>query len=225
MNKWLAVLTISICLLVSLPLVAALQVGQEGAVFALPEENGNVILVSGASYSEAGVSYLLGNSSQGQIYAWYFPMFSMSNGTTNLRVSAQDCNLTVVSYTSHTKTIDDNLFNRTKLLNCTVVGNGIVIVDFGMIANQTTAVYLDGTSKPQSSGWSYTDFGITVTDPVSDLAIYTQYSDFVLPRIAPYTHPLTYAGIIIGLIVAVLIIFGMTEIKGHRQKQKIDSKT
>ncbi|HSV48920.1 MAG TPA: hypothetical protein VLH35_01265 [Candidatus Acidoferrales bacterium] len=225
MNKWLAVLTISLCLLVSVPFVAALQVGQEGAVFALPEENGNVIFVSGASYSETGAAYLVGNYSEGQFYAWYFPMFSMGNGTTNLRLSAQDCNVTIISFKSQENVIEDNLFNRTKLLDCTVNGEGTIKIDFGMVTNQTTTVYLDGTQKPQGSGWSYTDFGVTVTAPVSDLAICTQYTDFVPPRIAPHTNPLTYVGIIIGLIVAVLIIFGMTEFKGYRNKQKTDNKT
>lgn len=225
MNKWLAVLTLSLCLLVSLPFVAALQVGQGGATFALPEENGNLILVSGASYSETGATYLAGTYSEGQIYAWYFPMFSMGNGTTNLRMSAQDCNVTIISFKSQENIIENNLFNRTKLLNCTVIGEGMVKIDFGMVTNQTTTVYLDGTLKPQGTGWSYTDFGVTVTAPVSDLAVYTQYTDFVPPRIAPHTNPLTYVGIIIGLIVAVLIIFGMTEIKGYRHKQKTESET
>src|SRR5512133_4338418 len=100
MKKWLAVLTIFLCVLVAVPFAAALQVPAHGAVFTLPEENGNIILPAGTTFSDNGAVYLATNTSGGQIYAWYFPFFSMGNGTTMLRASAQNCNVTFTSYNS-----------------------------------------------------------------------------------------------------------------------------
>ena len=218
MNKWLAVLTIFLCVLVAIPFAAALQVPAQGAVFTLPEVNGNIILLSGTTFSDNRVTYFLTNTSTGQIYAWYFPLFSMGNGTTMLRASAQNCNLTLTSFNSSSAPIGNNLYNKTRILTCDVSGQGVAQIDFGLATNQTTVVYLDGIQKQQGDGWSYDAFGVTVTQPVSNIVIYTQYTDFVPPRDSPQLNSLTYAGIIIGLIVATLIIFGMTEFKGYRHK-------
>lgn len=226
MNRWLAVLTISVCVLVAVPFAAALQVPSQGSVFTLPEENGNITLLEGTTYIESGATYRSGNYTEGQIYAWYFPMFSMGNGTTNLSVSAQNCNITVTSYKSLIFPIGTDLYNVTKCLNLTTTELGIKQIDYGMVNNQTTTVYLDGNLKQQGDGWVYTDFGVKVTDPVTNIAIYTQYTDFLPPRGSPVQQPntLTYVGIIIGLMIAVLIIFGMTEFKGYRHK-KAETKT
>ncbi|HEY9754705.1 MAG TPA: hypothetical protein V6C97_06075 [Oculatellaceae cyanobacterium] len=219
MIKWLAVLTIFLCVLVAVPFAVALQVPAQGAVYTLPEKNGNIILLAGTTYSDNGATYLLTNTSEGQIYAWYFPMFSMGNGTTMLRLSVQDCNLTVTSFNSQSALIENNLYNRTRVLTCNVVGEGVAKIDFGLAINQTSKVYLDGVLKQQGDGWSYDDFGVTVTQPVSNVVIYSQFTDFVPPRDFPQLNSLTYAGIILGLIVATLIIFGMTEFKGYRHKK------
>jgi hypothetical protein len=219
--KWLAVLTLFVCVLVAVPFAAALQVPSTGAVFAVPEENGNVILLSGTTYSDNGATYLPGNYSDGQIYAWYFPMFSMGNGTTNLRITAKNCNITITSYKSQLIPIGTDLYNVTKCLNLTTTELGTKQIDYGMVNNQTTTVYLNGNLKQLGDGWIYTDFGVKVTDAATNIAIYTQYTDFLPPRGYPGGQPntLTYAGIIIGLIIAILIIFGMTEFKGYRHKK------
>jgi hypothetical protein len=219
MIKWLAVVTIFLSVMVAVPFAAALQVPPQGTVFTLPEENGNIILLAGTTYSDNGATYLLTNASGGQIYAWYFPMFSMGNGTTMLRMSAQDCNVTIMSFNSQSLPIGNNLYNRTRLLTCDAVGEGVAKIDFGIAINQTSEVYLDGVQKQQGDGWSYDDFGFTITQPVSNIVIYSHYTDFVPPRDFPQLNSLTYAGIIIGLIIAVLIIFGMTEFKGYRHKK------
>jgi hypothetical protein len=224
MNRWLAVLTISLCFLVTVPFTAALQVPVQGAVFTLPEENGNVILLSGTTYSDNGATYLLTNTSTSQIYAWYFPLFSMGNGTTMLRISAHDCNVTLSSFNSQSNLIGNNLYNRTRVLTCDVTGRGVAKIDFGLAINNTSQVYLDGVQKQQGDGWSYDNFGVTVTQPVSNIVIYSQYTDFVPPRDLPHFNPLTYVGIIVGLIIATLVVFGMTEFKGYRHKQKTESK-
>jgi hypothetical protein len=219
MNKWLAVLTLFLCVLVAVPFAAALQVPVTDAVFTLPEENGNIILLSGTTYSDNGATYLLTNTSGGQVYAWYFPMFSMGNGTTMLRASAQNCNLTLTSFNSSSAFIGNNLYNKTRILTCDIAGQGVAKIDFGLATNQTSKVYLDGVQKQQDDGWSYDAFGVTITQPVSNIVIYTQYTDFVPPRDSPQLNAFTYVGIIIGLIVATLVIFGMTEFKGYRHKK------
>jgi hypothetical protein len=93
-----------------------------------------------------------------------------------------------------------------------------------LFSNQTVSVYIDGVFKQQGEGWSPDDFGITVTGGASDVAIYSQYTDYG-PRGLQQLNSLTYAGIIIGLIIATVIIFSMTEFKGYRHKQKTETKT
>lgn len=222
MHKSLAALALSVCFLLSLSSVMAQVVGGGGAVFALPEENGNVILLPGASYSQAGAIYGATNHSGQPTYSWVFPSFSMGNGTTNLRISAQDCNVTVTSLTSQRNLIESHLFNQTKMLNCAITGTGAAEIDFGFVTNQTTTVYIDGVQKQQGDGWSYNGFGVLITEAASKVAIYTQYTDYVPPRINPIDDSLTYAGIIIGLIVSLLVIFLMTELKGYRVKPETE---
>jgi hypothetical protein len=221
MIKWLAVLTLFLCVLVVAPFAAALQVPPMGAVFTMPEQNGNVILISGTTYSDNGAMYLVSNTSEGQIYAWYFPMFSMGNGTTMLRVSAKDCNVTLTAFNSTSTTVVDNQFNRTKTLYCTVAGEGTITIDLGIFANQTTSVYLDGVLKQQNDGWVKDDYGITITKATSNIVIYAQFTESVPSHggLQQELNALTYSGIIIGLIIATLIIFGMTEFKGYRHKK------
>jgi hypothetical protein len=219
MIKWLAVLTLFLCVMVAVPFAASIQVPQQGEVFTMPEQNGNVILISGTTYSDNGAMYLVSNTSEGQIYAWYFPMFSMGNGTTMLRASAQNCNVTLTSFNSSSVFIGNNLYNKTRILTCDVSGQGVVELDFGLATNQTSAVYLDGVQKQEGDGWSYDGFGVTVNQSVSNIVIYTEYTDFVPSRDSLQLDSLTYVGIIIGLIIATLIIFGMTEFKGYRHKK------
>lgn len=222
MQKSLAALALSLCLLVCLPFAIGQVVGGGGTVFALPEENGNVILLPGASYSETGAVYDASNFTGQPIHSWFFPSFSMGNGTTNLRISAQNCNVTVTSLTSQRNLIESHLFNQTKMLNCTITDTGAAEIDFGFVMNQTTTVYIEGVQKQQGDGWSYNGFGVTITDTPSNIAIRTQYTDFVPPRINPIDDSLTYAGVIIGLIIALLVIFGMTELKGYRNKPETE---
>jgi hypothetical protein len=225
MIKWLAVLTLFLCVMVAVPFAASIQVPQQGAVFTMPEQNGNVILLSGTTYSDNGAMYLVSNASEGQIYAWYFPMFSMGNGTTMLRVSAKDCNVTLTAFNSTSTPVVDNQFNRTKTLYCTVAGEGNTTIDLGIFANQTTSVYLDGVLKQQNDGWVKDDYGITITKVASSIVINAQFTDSAPSQNGfQQLNTLTYLGIIIGLIIATLIIFSMTEIKGYRNKQKTEPK-
>jgi hypothetical protein len=229
MNRWFAALPFALCILLVAPFAFAIQVNPENRVYALPEMNGYVILGPGASYDADGATYLISNYTgnhvwAGKIYVWYFPMFSMGNGTTMLRASAQDCNFTITALNTTSTPIGNDQYNRTKTIHCIVAGDGEARIDMGAFSNQTVIVYRDGVLKQEMDGWMQDDFGVSLTEASSDIVIYSQFVDVVSPNNFDQFNDLTYAGVIIGLIIGILIVVTMTELKGYRHKQKTENK-
>jgi hypothetical protein len=215
MHKCSVTFAVFLCLLVILPLVSSTQVTEPKKYFPLPEQNATVILLNGTSYDASGVYYGAGNYSEGRIYSWYFTMFSTGNGTTDLQISAHNCNVTITSYNYLRNAVGGDWFNETSWLNYTITGTGTQsLAYFG----RTSTVYIDGALKQQGDGWNSTGLGLTVTGATSQVSIYSQYTSFEPPRNPPHLYfPIDYIFIIAVVVVIVALTVFLLILNRHMQ--------
>lgn len=208
MHKRKLIFSVFVCVLVILPLVSAQKftVTEDKKYFALPEENGTVILLKGTSYEQEGVFYGSGNYSGGRVYSWYFPTFSTGNGTMNLRIFANNCNVTIASYNEVQTMISYEYSKVSSWLNYTIAGKGTQSLDD---LNGNSTVYIDGILRQQGDGWTSTDLGVTVTDATSKVSIYSESTYWNPPRNPSHLPP---GSIVIGIIVGTLLVAGIIAI-------------
>jgi hypothetical protein len=137
------------CILISLLFVASAQVGEEGTILSLPQEKGNIIVPNDASYAKP-INYT-GNYPEGRIYTWSFVSFSTGNGSTNLEVSAHDCNVTINSFNSTTVPMaEPDWFNLSSSLECAIAGDGVTRLDVMSFNESNIAVYVDGVFRQEA---------------------------------------------------------------------------
>jgi hypothetical protein len=200
MHKWKAAIAFFVCVLTTLTFVSATQITANKSYFPLPADNATIVLLKGASYYTDGASLDAGNYSEGHLYSWYFPGFSMGNGTMDLRVFANNCNVTIASYNGVQTMISYEYTKVSSWLNCTVAGKGTQSLDY-LSGNST--VYIDGMPRQQGDGWSSTDLGVTVTGATSKISIYSESTYWNPPRNPPHLSP---GSIVIGIIEGALLV-------------------
>lgn len=219
MHKCKVVAVIFVCVLTILTFVSATQITADKSYFPLPADNATIILLNGTSYAANGVYLAAGNYSEGRLYSWYFPMFSTGNGTIDLRVFAQNCNVTITAYNEIQNRTGYADVNVTSWLNYTVTGTGTQSLDYSTGMGGTSTVYIDDTLRQQGDGWNWTDLGLTVTGAAQKVSIHSEVTDYFPPRNAP-NAPWTGIYIIVGAVVVIAAItVTLLMLKRHKRQQ------
>ncbi len=206
------------CLLVLVPFVVAAPTYVARNVFLVPAQSGTIILPQSFTCAQNGVTYSPGSYLEGQIYAWYYPLFSSGNGTANLRVSAQNCNFTINSLDISRIALDGDWFNTSYVLNCVIVDNGTAYLDVMGFNYTSMSVYFNGASRQKGMGWNTTDFGVTLQGPATVMVMSSSQS-FEPPRNAPADDRPVYIVILAASLVAALAVLGM--LKSSKKEWKL----
>ena len=201
------IITLVLCMLISVSFTTA-QASEGTKVFALPEENGAIILAENASYADFGVQYENGNYAEGRIYLWYIPMLTTGDGWVNLHVSPHDCNVTIKSISTEIIPIGQYLDNRTYSLECSIVGDGIARIDVMQFNESNLGVYIDGVLRQEGNGWNSTGFGVSIDGPAASVVMYSSSVNYEPPRNAPHYETFSFfLAFLLGATIAVLAIF------------------
>lgn len=204
MSRLNSVIVLILCITVGAACIASAQ-AEVGKVFSLHEENGNIILPVNASYVESGAQYYYDNVTGLQIHVWYIPMFTTGNGTTNLYVSAQNCNLTVNSFKQTTTPMEtEYTFNVSSSVDCAVTGDGIAHINVNSFDGSNLAVYINGVSRQAGDGWNLTDGYIALQGP-ANVAMFSSETEFWPPRNPPTGPPLNEFTYMFAVLVTVVV--------------------
>jgi hypothetical protein len=150
---------------------------------------------------------------------WSFANFSTGNGTDNLWVSANNCNITITSFSYLTRNGSEQYTLYTdSCLNYTIEGKGSQTLDYTYLYSsyspaRSQDVYIDGVAKQQGDGWSPTNIGITITGPASRVSIHQASLDYFPPRNAPhlelidYLSPITVMLALVAIVIVLVLIY------------------
>jgi hypothetical protein len=208
--------------------IGAPLVIQSDTLYAIPDENATIILQKGASfggYHDTSGFYPAHNvTDDGYVPSlWDFQLFSTGNGTTSLAISANNCNVTVVSYNYYLADLGNYFYKADSWFNYSVAGRGTQRLDYSQLFNSNNSdpvVYLDGIAKEQGNGWDWANFGITINSTVSNVSIHQQDTEYLPPRNPPHLDPIYYL-IPVSVIVAVIIVLSVLLFRRHRKTTKI----
>lgn len=168
------------------------QASEGTKVFALPEENGTIILAENASYADFGVQYENGNYTEGRNYSGYIPMLTTGDGRVNLHVSPHDCNVTIKSISTGIIPIGQYLNNRTYSLECSIVGDDIDRIDVMQFNESNLRVYIDGVIRQEGNDWNSTGFGVSIDGPPASVVMYSSFVNYEPPRNAPHDKTFSF---------------------------------
>jgi hypothetical protein len=121
--------------------------------FAIPSLNSTIIFAAGGSYLEVSFNWTF----------WHFSSLRIGNSESaieNFDISAQDCYVTVQSYTKEFGT--DNFLSRSTL-NCTVAGGGNQTFYYTAETGGFWYAFVDGVEGGYSTALTGSDYSITVT--------------------------------------------------------------
>lgn len=218
MSRLIAFLVLVLCITVSAVCVASTQAASD-KVFSLPEENGNIILAGNASI-ESETQYYYDNYTSPPIHAWYLPMFTTGNGTTNIQASAHNCNLTIYMFKQATTPMEAKyMYNSSSSIDFTVSGDGTAHINVGSFYSNNLAVYINGVLRQQGDGWNLTEGYIALQGP-ADVTAYSSETDYWPPRGAPHDEMFPYNWILLtAAIVSILVIVSLLAYRHHLHKQ------
>jgi hypothetical protein len=180
--------------------------------YAIADTNA-IIMLSGNASNTTATFHPAHYSNTDGLYVppfWEFANFSTGNGTVDLLVSANNCNLTITSFSYLTRNGSEQYTIYTdSWLNYTIEGRGNQTVDYNYLYSsysptRTPDVYIDGVAKQQGDGWSGANIGITITGATSRVSIHQASMDYFPPRNAPHLEPINYL-LPISIILAVII--------------------
>jgi hypothetical protein len=235
MNRKDRILVLTLAILFFSSLTTFQSVNSETAVetdnqYTISDANAIIMLSENASTTNA--TYFPAHfSSVDGLYIppfWMFTNFSTGNGTINLAVSANNCNITITSFSSLTRNDSEQYAIYTdSWLNYTVDGRGNQTVAYTYLyssylpTNNTIEnldVYIDGVAKQQGDGWSGAHIGITITGATSRVSIH-QAS---MARNAPHYEPIDYL-LPISITVASVVIVSLSLLifRKHRKTSNL----
>jgi hypothetical protein len=157
---------------------------------------------------------------------WEFTNFSTGNGTVDLMVSANNCNLTITSFSYLTRNGSDQYNTYTDTwLNYTIDGRGNQTVDYNYLYSSYSPtrnpdVYIDGVAKKQGDGWSGANIGITITTATSKVSIHQASLDYFPPRNAPHLELIDYL-FPISIIVTFVVIISLLLYRRQRKNTNL----
>ena len=195
--------------------------------YAIPDENATIILQKGASfggYHDTSGFYPAHNvTDDGYVPSlWDFQLFSTGNGTTGLAISANNCNVTVVSYNYYLTDLGNYFYKADSWFNYSVAGTGTQRLDYSQLYNSNNSnptVYIDGVSKEKGNGWDWVNFGIIVNGAVSTVSIHQQDTEYLPPRNPPHLEPINYLiPVSVVLVLIVIITIAILLFSRHRKK-------
>jgi hypothetical protein len=192
--------------------------------YAIADTNATIMLSENASNITA-VFYPAHYSTTNGLYVppfWEFTNFSTGNGTVNLAVSANNCNITITSFNYFTNNSSEQYSVYTdSWLNYTVEGKGNQTVDYiylysSFSPTRNPDVYIDGVAKQQGNGWSGANFGITIIGATSRVSIHQASMDYFPPRNPPHLEPIDYL-LPISILLAVVIVLSVLLFRRHQK--------
>jgi hypothetical protein len=196
--------------------------------YAIPDQNATIILQKGTTfgaYHDTSGFYPAHNSTDGYVPSlWSFQLFSTGNGTTGLDISAQNCNLTIVSYNFYLTDLGNYFFKADSWLNYTVSGTGTQRLDYTQLYNSNSSnpiVYIDGVAKEQGNGWDWANFGIIVNGAVSAVSIHQQDTEWFPPRNPPHLEPIDYL-LPVSVILAAIVIITISILLFGRHRKTVN---
>jgi hypothetical protein len=133
--------------------------------FAIPDHNSNINFALGGSYGNASL--------ENDIWRFVGLRVNNSGPLENLRVSAQDCNVTIMNYQNF------NFGGRGATLRYRVVGHGTQTFNFELnrTGGQWSLVFNTGNFPAVGNGWTVSkDSTITVTGATDNVTLFYQYS-------------------------------------------------
>lgn len=188
--------------------------------YTIPDTNAIIMLSENASNTRATYYPAHYNTING-LYVppfWIFTNFSTGNGTVDLTISANNCNLTITSFNYLTRNGSEQYTNYTdSWLNYTIEGRGNQTVDYTYLYSsysptRTPDVYIDGVAKQQGDGWSGANIGITITGATSRVSIHQASMDYFPPINAPHLEPIDYllpTSITIAIVLSTIILLSL----------------
>jgi len=217
----LTVISLS-CLVALQPTIVKANFMGTNHTYTLPAENATIILPSTSNY-EKSVRYASHNTTEGFVpESWDFTSFSTGNGTVDLTISAQNCNVTINSYNYLEKNASGKYeFYVDTWLNYSLIGTGNQTLDFNTLYNtyvpaRNPIVYIDGIAKQQGDGWDWANFGIIITGASSTVSINQESTQYLPPRNAPHLETIDYL-LPISVILAVIIAVSVLLYRRHRK--------
>jgi hypothetical protein len=173
---------------------------ESDTLYAIPDENATIILQKGASfggYHDTSGYYPAHNVTDiGYVPSlWDFQLFSTGNATTGLAISANNCNVTVVSYYLYLTDMGNYFYKADSWFNYSVAGTGTQQLDYSQLHNSNSSnptVYIDGIAKEQGNGWDWTNFSIKINGSANTVSIHQQDTEYFPPRNAPHYEPTDY---------------------------------
>jgi hypothetical protein len=199
---------------------------ETNTLYAIPDENATIILQKGASfggYHDTTGFYPAHNvTDNGYVPSlWDFQLFSTGNGTTGLAISANNCNVTVVSYNYYLADLGNYFYKADSWFNYSVVGRGTQRLDYSQLSNSNNSnptVYIDGIAKEQGNGWDSANFGITVNGAVNTVSIHQQDTEYFPPRNPPHAELTDYVlPVSVILATVAIIILSVISYRRHRK--------
>ena len=191
--------------------------------YAITDTNATIMLSENASNTTA-ILYPAHYSTNG-LYVppfWEFTNFSTGNGTVNLAVSANNCNITITSFNYVTREGSEQYTVYTdSWLNYTVEGRGNQTVDYTYLYSSFSPtrnpdIYIDGVAKEQGDGWSGANFGITITGATSRVSIHQASVDYFPPRNPPHLEPIDYL-LPISVVLVVVFVLSVLLFRRHQK--------
>jgi hypothetical protein len=192
--------------------------------YAIADSNA-IIILSGNASNTTATYYPAHYSNIDGLYVppfWEFSNFSTGNGTVDLMVSANNCNLTITSFSYLTRNGSEQYAVYTdSWLNYTIEGRGNQTVDYTYLYSSYSPtrnpdVYIDGVAKQQGDGWSGANIGITITGATSRVSIHQASADYFLPRNAPHLELIDYL-LPISVTVTFVVIVSLLLFRRHRK--------
>jgi hypothetical protein len=191
--------------------------------YSIPDTNCTIILSENASNPKA--TYLHSHNSTNGLYvppSWQFENFSIGNGTVDLTVSANNCNLTITSFNYNTRNGSEQYTLYTdSWLNYTVEGKGNQTLDYTDLYSSYSPtrnldVYIDGAARQQGDGWNWANFGLTIIGATSSVSIHQASLDYFPPRGSPHIEPIAYL-LPISVILIAVIVLSLLLYRRHRK--------
>ena len=206
--------------------VKATSLQGDKTYFSLPDYNASIIILNGTSYGQA--QYYPAHTNHVGYYPslWDFPMLSTGNGTTDLQISANDCNVTITSYNYQENPDRGYQSIARSWLNYTVTGTGSQYLDYSTLLTDIMGnsslpmVYIDGVLKRQGDSWNWTANvnGITVNGAKTKVSIYQENLYFSPPRNAQHLEPCDYVISIVAVMALVILLL----FRRHRKTAKLN---